>query len=125
MNDKPQNPVPDPLLASALKNALEQSTQDLDAETLRQLREARLNALDKKKTAISPWAWPAMTAVAALAALVILPGLLHAPATENDQAKIILEMNSDDEIASVDDMEMLEDMDMIQALAEEVDNEHS
>ncbi len=111
MNDK--------ALTDAIKDALDQSTLDLDAETLNQLRQARFKALEKKKVKLSVWTWPTMAAAATLAAFIILPTLVHKHNAETEQAKIILDYGSEDEVTSVDDIEMLEDMDLIQALSEE------
>lgn len=112
-------------LANAVKNALDQSTQDLDAETLKLLREARFKALEKKKLKIGIWAWPTMAAAAALSAFIILPTVMHKQSADMEQAKVILEYSADDEVASLEDIDMLEDLDLIQAVSEEAGNEQT
>ncbi|HET8707968.1 MAG TPA: DUF3619 family protein [Pseudomonadales bacterium] len=121
MTDKQPDPATDSL-AGVIKEALERSTSELDTDTLTQLREARMHALARKKTAWRIWRWPAMTAVAALAALILMPPLMHRSSIDPEQTSALVEMSLDEEIASVDDMEMLEDMEMIQALGEDTDN---
>jgi len=123
MTDQPSRDVPDPALAEAVKSALNQSTQDLDAQTLTLLREARQKALSARPSTLARWHWPA-AAVVALLVLAIIPPWVQQSAREVDAALAMAQLDSEESL-TVEEMEMLEDFELIEAIAEELPNEAS